>query len=99
MLGGGVAIGEITECCTEPGVVDARIPVEYVGVAGEAVYIDTEGAFTQDRCWFMAQALVNHIQSCAVWKKRNNKNSSTSNLPSWFTVECILHRNPCIQMS
>jgi RAD51-like protein 2 len=100
MLGGGVAIGEITECCGEPGTgktqmgmqiaVDARIPVEYGGVAGEAVYIDTEGSFAPDRCWSMAQALVNHIQSCAARKKRASKNCSSSNLPSWFTVECIL---------
>jgi RAD51-like protein 2 len=101
MLGGGVAIGEITECSGEPGsgktqlgmqiAVDARIPIEYGGVAGEAVYIDTEGSFAPSRCWSMAQALVTHIQSCAARKKRSGKTSTVIPIiPPWFTVESIL---------
>jgi RAD51-like protein 2 len=101
MLGGGVAIGEITECSGEPGsgktqlgmqiAVDARIPIEYGGVAGEAIYIDTEGSFAPSRCWSMAQALVTHIQSCATRKQRHGKTyASIPIIPPGFTVESIL---------
>jgi RAD51-like protein 2 len=65
LLGGGVARGEVTEICGLPGVgktqlcmqlcVDARLPISFGGVAGEAVYIDTEGSFSPERCHTMAQ--------------------------------------------
>jgi RAD51-like protein 2 len=65
LLGGGLARGEVTEICGLPGVgktqlcmqlcADARLPVAFGGVAGESVYIDTEGSFSPERCHTMAQ--------------------------------------------
>ena len=63
--------------------VDARLPVDFGGVAGEAIYIDTEGSFAPERCWSMAKALVAHVHSCS--RKR-----AGSILPSWFNAEDIL---------
>lgn len=65
MLGGGLAKGEVTEIVGLPGVgktqlsmqlcVDARLPIQFGGVAGEAVFIDTEGSFSPERCFTMAK--------------------------------------------
>jgi len=94
MLGGGLAKGEVTEIAGLPGVgktqlsmqlcVDARLPVAFGGVAGESVYIDTEGSFSPERCFSMAKALVEHIRGTA---KRRNKPSP---IPDWFSAENIL---------
>lgn len=68
MLGGGLAKSEVTEIAGLPGVgktqlsmqlcVDARLPVAFGGVAGESVYIDTEGSFSPERCFTMAKVSV-----------------------------------------
>lgn len=68
MLGGGLAKGEVTEIVGLPGVgktqlsmqlcVDARLPVKFGGVEGEAVYLDTEGSFSPERCFSMAKVSV-----------------------------------------
>lgn len=65
MLGGGLAKGEVTEIAGLPGVgktqlsmqlcVDASLPTTFGGVAGESVYIDTEGSFSPERCFTMAK--------------------------------------------
>lgn len=65
LLGGGLARSEVTEIVGLPGVgktqlcmqlcVDARLPVAFGGVAGESVFIDTEGSFSPERCYTMAQ--------------------------------------------
>lgn len=68
ILGGGLAKGEVTEIVGLPGVgktqlcmqlcVDARLPAAFGGVAGESVYIDTEGSFSPERCFTMAKVRV-----------------------------------------
>jgi hypothetical protein len=65
MLGGGIAKGEVTEIVGLPGVgktqlcmqlcVDARLPTAFGGVQGDAVYLDTEGSFSPERCFTMAK--------------------------------------------
>ena len=68
ILGGGVAVGEVIEFCGPPGMgktqlgmqlaVNCQRPEPCGGVAGHAVYIDTEGSFTADRAEDMSQALL-----------------------------------------
>ncbi|XP_050177633.1 DNA repair protein RAD51 homolog 3 isoform X2 [Myiozetetes cayanensis] len=75
ILGGGVQLTKITEVCGAPGVgktqlcmqlaVDAQIPECFGGVAGEAVFIDTEGSFMVDRVVDIAAACVQHCQLVA----------------------------------
>ncbi|XP_017538016.1 DNA repair protein RAD51 homolog 3 isoform X1 [Pygocentrus nattereri] len=70
VLGGGVPVGKTTEICGAPGIgktqlciqlaVDVQIPVCFGGLAGKAVYIDTEGSFVVQRVVDMAEALVEH---------------------------------------
>lgn len=75
MLGGGIAMGKITEICGAPGIgktqlsmqlaVDVCIPELLGGAEGEAVYIDTEGSFIVERVVEIALAAVQHISSVA----------------------------------
>eukprot|EP00051_Salpingoeca_urceolata_P031293 m.11098 g.11098 ORF g.11098 m.11098 type:complete len:402 (+) comp3930_c0_seq1:332-1537(+) len=75
ILGGGVAIGQITEFCGAPGVgktqlgiqlaVDVQVPKQFDGQGGEALYIDTEGSFVVERVEEIAQAAVNHLEGHA----------------------------------
>ncbi|NXF87064.1 RA51C protein, partial [Eubucco bourcierii] len=75
ILGGGVQLRKITEICGAPGVgktqlcmqlaVDVQIPECFGGVAGEAVFIDTEGSFMVDRVVDIATACVQHCQLIA----------------------------------
>ncbi|NWW91170.1 RA51C protein, partial [Rhynochetos jubatus] len=75
ILGGGVQLTKITEICGAPGVgktqlcmqlaVDVQIPECFGGVAGEAVFIDTEGSFMVDRVVDIAAACVQHCQLIA----------------------------------
>ncbi|PKU35628.1 hypothetical protein llap_14068 [Limosa lapponica baueri] len=75
ILGGGVQLTKITEICGAPGVgktqlcmqlaVDVQIPECFGGVAGEAVFIDTEGSFMVDRVADIAAACVQHCRLIA----------------------------------
>lgn len=80
LLGGGVALSELTEVSGAPGAgktqlamqvcVDARLPAAFGGVEGEAIYIDSEGSFSPERCLDMAESLVKHVQRSAERRAR-----------------------------
>jgi RAD51-like protein 2 len=94
LIGGGIALGELTEVSGAPGAgktqlamqlaVTARLPVCLGGVQGETVYVDAEGTFSPERCWSMAAALVSHV--LAVQRRRRQ----SADVPAWFTPETIL---------
>ncbi|XP_021104371.1 DNA repair protein RAD51 homolog 3 isoform X8 [Heterocephalus glaber] len=75
ILGGGVPLMKTTEICGAPGVgktqlcmqlaVDVQIPECFGGVAGEAVFIDTEGSFMVERVVDLATACIQHLQLIA----------------------------------
>ncbi|XP_042052045.1 DNA repair protein RAD51 homolog 3-like [Salvia splendens] len=66
ILGGGIHCKEVTEIGGVPGIgktqlgiqlaVNVQIPAEYGGLAGKAVYIDTEGSFMVERVLQIAEA-------------------------------------------
>jgi RAD51-like protein 2 len=68
ILGGGVALGEVIEFCGPPGMgktqlgmqlaVNCQRPEPCGGLAGHAVYIDTEGSFTAERAEDMSRAML-----------------------------------------
>lgn len=105
MLGGGFALSEVTEIVGVPGVgktqlamqlcVDVTIPRENGGVAGEAIYIDTEGSFVPERLLVMAEGLVSHVHLSAKRRRertcmRNQYNATNIEVPVNFTPENIL---------
>ncbi|CAI5490312.1 unnamed protein product, partial [Closterium sp. Naga37s-1] len=75
MLGGGVALQELTEICGPPGVgktqlgmqlaINVQTPAVLGGVEGEAVYVDTEGSFMVERAAEMADAWAAHCTAAA----------------------------------
>ena len=103
LLGGGIALGQVTEIAGLPGTgktqlatqlsVLARLPHIYGGVEGRTLYVDAEGSFMAERAFSMAKALYNHVQGRRKTKRDRNRKSSGdsgSNLPSDFTIEGIL---------
>ncbi|KAM4647921.1 DNA repair protein RAD51 homolog 3 isoform 1-T1 [Amazona ochrocephala] len=96
ILGGGVQLTKITEVCGAPGVgktqlcmqlaVDVQIPECFGGVAGEAVFIDTEGSFIVDRVVDIAAACVQH---CHLIAEAHQEEDHLKALET-FSVESIL---------
>lgn len=64
--------------------VDVQIPECFGGVAGEAVFIDTEGSFMVDRVADIAAACVQHCQLIA------HAQQEEGTLPSPFFLPCML---------
>ncbi|XP_008778665.2 DNA repair protein RAD51 homolog 3 isoform X2 [Phoenix dactylifera] len=68
ILGGGIHCKEVTEVGGVPGIgktqlgiqlaVNVQIPVEYGGLHGKAVYIDTEGSFMVERAHQIAEGCI-----------------------------------------
>ncbi|KAK9266970.1 hypothetical protein L1049_012641 [Liquidambar formosana] len=68
ILGGGISCKEVTEIGGVPGIgktqlgiqlaVNVQIPVDYGGLGGKAIYIDTEGSFMVERALQIAEACV-----------------------------------------
>lgn len=97
MLGGGIPLGELTELAGSPGAgktqwgmqlaVNARLASWAGGVQGETCYIDTEGSFSPERCFAMAEALIHHVQTGLARRRER-----LPNLPAtWdITAEDIL---------
>ena len=71
ILNGGVPVGQVTEFCGVPGIgktqmgmqlsINVQLPRPFNGIAGEAIYIDTEGSFMPERCFQMATAFCSHL--------------------------------------
>jgi len=96
LLGGGVATAEITEFCGVPGVgktqlamqlsVDIQLPELFGGLAGEAVYVDTEGSFMVERCLNLADAAVKHVQALG----RSQGSDEAATAAAAFTRDSIM---------
>lgn len=80
MLGGGIAPGEMIEFCGVPGIgktqlgmqlaVDVQIPVAFMGLGSEAIYIDTEGSFMVERVLEMSKAVLSHLKTMVATHQR-----------------------------
>lgn len=76
ILGKGIAVGQITEFCGVPGIgktqlgmqlaINVQLPTVFNGLAGEAIYIDTEGSFTPERCAQMAHSFSAHLKKISL---------------------------------
>ncbi|XP_053706582.1 DNA repair protein RAD51 homolog 3 [Synchiropus splendidus] len=92
-LGGGIPVGKTTEICGVPGVgktqlclqlaVDAQVPECFGGVAGQVVFVDTEGSFVIQRLKDLAAAAVRH---CSLLVENSEQEAAMAT----FTVEHIL---------
>ncbi|KAL3910766.1 MAG: hypothetical protein SGILL_007564, partial [Bacillariaceae sp.] len=88
LLGGGIALGEVTEISGLPAsgktqmatqlALMTRIPQALGGVQGQALYIDCEGSFIPERAFTMAQHLAEHVQVTAKRRLLSSSQSSSS---------------------
>lgn len=98
ILGGGIHTGQITEFCGVPGVgktqlgmqlsINAQIPVEFSGIEGESIYIDSEGSFSAERCRQMAESFCKHLKKVAIARQDEQKMKKATTL----SAEDILKR-------
>ncbi|XP_028734094.1 DNA repair protein RAD51 homolog 3 isoform X4 [Peromyscus leucopus] len=98
VLGGGIPLMKTTEVCGVPGVgktqlcmqlaVDVQIPECFGGIAGEAVFIDTEGSFMIDRVVTLATACIQHLRLIAGAHMDEDHQKALED----FTLENILSR-------
>ncbi|OBS74431.1 hypothetical protein A6R68_15036 [Neotoma lepida] len=94
ILGGGIPLMKTTEVCGVPGVgkthmqlaVDVQIPECFGGIAGEAVFIDTEGSFMVDRVVTLATACIQHLHLIAGAHMEEDHQKALED----FTLENIL---------
>ncbi|XP_043859927.1 DNA repair protein RAD51 homolog 3 isoform X2 [Dromiciops gliroides] len=96
IMGGGIPLTKTTEICGTPGVgktqlclqlaVDVQIPECFGGVAGEAVFLDTEGSFMVDRVVDLATACVQHLHRIAESHLEEEHQKALEN----FSLESIL---------
>ena len=99
LLGGGFATSEVTEVVGVPGVgktqlamqlcVDASLPKPYGGVDGESIYIDSEGSFAPERCYSMAESLVEHVHSSARRRIERNRNENAHGQSAEMSKEVL----------
>ncbi|KAL5227073.1 hypothetical protein ABZP36_015338 [Zizania latifolia] len=72
ILGGGIHCKEVTEIGGVPGIdetqlgyiqlaINVQIPVEYGGLGGKAVHIDTEGSFMVERLYQIVEGCISDI--------------------------------------
>ena len=71
ILGGGIHCKEVTEIGGVPGIgktqlgiqlaINVQIPVDYGGLGGKAIYIDTEGSFMVERVYQIAEGCISDI--------------------------------------
>jgi RAD51-like protein 2 len=88
LLGGGIALGEVTELFGMPGSGKsqlamqisfmARIPNVLGGVQGGTLYVDCDGSFVPERARVMAQALAEHVRLMARRDQRRRGGGSYS---------------------
>ncbi|XP_040856818.1 DNA repair protein RAD51 homolog 3 [Ochotona curzoniae] len=96
ILGGGIPLMKTTEICGAPGVgktqlcmqaaVDVQIPECFGGVAGEAIFIDTEGSFMVERVVELATACIQHLHLIAGTQMEEEHQKALED----FTLENIL---------
>ena len=99
LLGGGIAVGEVTELCGCPGIgktqtciqlcASVQIPLIFGGADGSAVYIDTEGSFMAERVHEVAKATVRHLD--LISRTYLDVRRDQDPIPC-FTVETVLNR-------
>lgn len=104
LLGGGLALGSVTEVCGKPGsgktalcmqvAANAALPKQSVGgLQSQCLYIDTEGSFCPSRLYDMVVANIEHVERGlqARVKKQKNSNKRPRHTAWQTTPEAILN--------
>ncbi|XP_043708499.1 DNA repair protein RAD51 homolog 3-like [Telopea speciosissima] len=81
ILGGGISCKEVTEIGGVPGIgktqlgiqlaVNVQIPVDYGGLGGKAIYVDTEGSFLAECVFQIADACIKDMVENYPFQQKN----------------------------
>ncbi|XP_074272922.1 DNA repair protein RAD51 homolog 3 [Silene latifolia] len=104
ILGGGIGCREVTEIGGVPGIgktqfgiqlaVNVQMPVDYGGLGGKAVYIDTEGSFMVERALQMAEGCVEVMKNDSCLRQRDVQSVNEKLTPENFLAN-IYHFRIC----
>lgn len=104
ILGGGISCKEVTEIGGEPGIgktqlgmqlaINVQIPVDYGGLGGKAVYIDTEGSFMVERALQIAEGCIEDLQKDSYFQQRDIQGVQENLLANNFLAN-IFHFRVC----
>ncbi|KAI8545349.1 hypothetical protein RHMOL_Rhmol07G0033100 [Rhododendron molle] len=102
ILGGGIACKEVTEIGGVPGIgktqlgiqlaVNVQIPVDFGGLGGKAIYIDTEGSFMVERALQIAEACVEDMSEYHEFVRKNFQLSQVQVQPKDFLKNIFYFR-------
>ncbi|XP_043698520.1 DNA repair protein RAD51 homolog 3-like isoform X1 [Telopea speciosissima] len=104
ILGGGISCKEVTEIGGVPGIgktqlgiqlaVNVQIPVDYGGLGGKAIYIDTEGSFLPERVFQIADACIKDMVENCPFQQKNFQACQDKLQPNAF-LENIFYFRIC----
>ncbi|XP_016497039.1 DNA repair protein RAD51 homolog 3-like isoform X1 [Nicotiana tabacum] len=104
VLGGGISCKEVTEIGGVPGIgktqlgiqlaVNVQIPMDYGGLQGKAIYIDTEGSFMVERALQIAEACLEDMQEYHGFLKKDLQACQLNMKPTDF-LENIFYFRVC----
>lgn len=102
ILGGGISCKEVTEIGGVPGIgktqlgiqlaVNVQIPLDYGGVEGKAIYIDTEGSFMVERALQIAEGCVEDMLTSSYVKSRDGQANHIVLDPKQFLANIFYFR-------
>lgn len=92
LLGGGIALGQVTEIAGMPGCGKTQLAIQLAvltrlipdlgGVHGQTLYVDCEGSFLPERAWQMAKAVSEHARRTALRRSTGRDRPRRSTNPS-----------------
>lgn len=102
ILGGGIHCKEVTEVGGVPGIgktqlgiqlaINVQIPVDYGGLGGKAIYIDTEGSFMAERAYQIAEACITDNQNSFLYHQKDFQNCQEKMQPNNFLANIFYFR-------
>lgn len=102
ILGGGIKCKEVTEIGGVPGIgktqlgiqlaVNVQIPVNYGGLGGKAIYIDTEGSFMLERSLQIAEACIEDMSGNSDFLQKDFQSCQVKAQPKDFLQNIFYFR-------
>lgn len=102
ILGGGIHCKEVTEVGGVPGIgktqlgiqlaINVQVPVDYGGLGGKAIYIDTEGSFMAERAYQIAEACITDTQNNFLHHRKDFQNCQEKMQPNHFLANIFYFR-------
>ncbi|XP_010692220.2 DNA repair protein RAD51 homolog 3 isoform X2 [Beta vulgaris subsp. vulgaris] len=102
ILGGGISCKEVTEIGGVPGIgktqfgiqlaINVQIPVDFGGLGGKAIYVDTEGSFIVERALQIAEGCIDVMGEDDYFRQRDIRAVREKLLPEVFLANIFYFR-------